>query len=123
MLTSGDVVDLDLGLLMGCEAGFGHPAIVITAQRILDAGPSVVHVVPLTTTVRAFNSEVIVEPDVANKLEKPSAAQCQHIRSISPHQIVATRGNIGVVILARLRKTITVVLDLPMNPPRLRQAE
>ena len=49
MLISGDVVDLDLGLPEGRKAGFRHPAIVITAQRILDAEPSVVHVVPLTT--------------------------------------------------------------------------
>jgi mRNA-degrading endonuclease toxin of MazEF toxin-antitoxin module len=45
---SGDVVDLDLGRPEGREAGFPHPAIVITAQGILDANPSVVHVVPLT---------------------------------------------------------------------------
>lgn len=36
MLTSGDVIDLDLGLPQGQEAGFTHPVIVITAQRILD---------------------------------------------------------------------------------------
>lgn len=29
MLTSGDVVDLDLGLPSGREAGFRHPAIVV----------------------------------------------------------------------------------------------
>ena len=37
MLTSGDVVDLDLGTPVGREAGFRHPAVVVTAQRILDA--------------------------------------------------------------------------------------
>ena len=113
MLISGDVVDLDLGLPEGREAGFRHPAIVVTAQRILDAGPSVVHVVPLTTTVRAFNSEVIVEPDVANGLGERSAAQCQHIRSISPKRILITRGNVGLVTLGQLRETIAVILDLP----------
>ena len=37
MPISGDVVDLDLGVPEGREAGFGHPAVVVTAQRILDA--------------------------------------------------------------------------------------
>jgi mRNA-degrading endonuclease toxin of MazEF toxin-antitoxin module len=32
----------------GREAGFLHPAVVVTEQRILDANPSVVQVVPLT---------------------------------------------------------------------------
>ena len=51
MPTSGDVVDLDLGVPEGREAGFRHPAILVTAQRVLDADPTVVHVLPLTTTI------------------------------------------------------------------------
>ena len=54
MPTSGDVVDLELGVPEGREAGFRHPAVLVTAQRILDESPSVVHVVPLTTTIRRF---------------------------------------------------------------------
>ena len=61
MLTSGDVVDLDLGSPAGREAGFRHPAIVVTAQRVLDAEPSVVQVVPLTSTLRGFSSEVEID--------------------------------------------------------------
>ena len=56
MPTSGDVVDLDLGVPEGREAGFRHQAVVVTAQRILDANPSVIHVVPLTSTIRRFHS-------------------------------------------------------------------
>ena len=63
MLTSGDVVDLDLGLPAGREAGFRHPAVVVTAQRVLDAEPSVVQVVPVTSTLRGFESEVELEAD------------------------------------------------------------
>ena len=88
MQTSGDVVDLDLGQPEGREAGFLHPAIVITAQRILDAEPSVVHVVPLTSTIRTFHSEIVIEPDETNGLSGTSAAQCQHLRAVSPQRIV-----------------------------------
>ena len=87
MLTSGDVVDLDLGAPIGREAGFGHPAVVITAQRILRCDPAVVHVVPLTSTTRPFESEVVLEPDDANGLVVASAAQCQHLRSVSVHRV------------------------------------
>lgn len=52
MLNSGDVVQLGLGLPPGRETGFRHPAIVVTAQRILSSGPNVVHVVPLTSRLR-----------------------------------------------------------------------
>jgi mRNA interferase MazF len=113
MLTSGDVVDVDLGVPEGREAGFAHPAIVVTAQRILDAEPSVVHVVPLTSTIRRFHSEVTVEPDATNGLSGVSAAQCQHLRAVSPRRISTARGNVGAAPLAQIRETIAVLLDLP----------
>ena len=113
MPTSGDVVDLDLGVPEGHEAGFRHPAVLVTAQRILDADPSVVHVVPLTTTVRRFHSEIVIEPDDVTGLDELSAAQCQHVRAISRQRILAVRGNVGAVTLRQLRETIAVILDLP----------
>jgi mRNA interferase MazF len=113
MPTSGDVVDLDLGVSEGREAGFRHPAILVTAQRILDADPTVVHVVPLTTTIRRFHSELVIAPDADNGLDEPSAPQCQHVRAISPRRILTVRGNIGAVVLAQLRETTAVILDLP----------
>ncbi len=113
MPTSGDVVDLDLGVPEGREAGFRHPAVVVTAQRILNAEPSVIHVVPLTSTVRNFDSEVAIEPDGRNGLTFTSAAQCQHLRAVSPRRIASTRGNVGVATLAQIRGAISMILDLP----------
>ena len=85
----------------------------MAAQRILNAEPSVVHIVPLTRTVRTFNFEVIVEADDANGLDERSAAQCQHVRSISPNRVVTTSGNVGPATLGQLREMIGVILDLP----------
>lgn len=90
MPTSGDTVDLDLGVPDGREAGVRHPAVLVTAQRVLDAAPSVVHVVPLTSAIRQFHSEIVIEPDLANGLQEVSAAQCQHLRAVSPVRIVTT---------------------------------
>ena len=113
MSTSGDVVDLELGTPEGREAGFRHTAVLVTAQRILDAAPSVVHVVPLTSTIRSFHSELVVEPDGVNGLDVRSAAQCQHVRAVSPGRIAGTRGKVGVTVLGQIRETIAVILDLP----------
>ncbi len=113
MPTSGDLVDLDLGIPEGREAGFLHPAVLVTAQRVLDATPSVVHVVPLTSTIRRFDSEIVIDPDRTNGLHQTSAAQCQHLRAVSPSRIAATRGNVGPAVVAQLRETIAVLLDLP----------
>lgn len=113
MPTSGDVVLLDLGVPQGREAGFPRPAVVITADRVLAADPTVVHVVPLSSSLRRFESEVVVEPNRGNGLRVASAAQCQHLRAVSPSRIGGTLGNVGAVLLAQIRETVAVLLDLP----------
>lgn len=113
MPNSGDVVDLDLGLPAGREAGFRHPAVVVTAQRILDASPTVVHVVPLTSQLRGFASEVTIEPDPTNGLSEVSSAQCQHLRAVATGRVESVRGNVGAAVLAELRELIGIILDIP----------
>lgn len=90
-----------------------RPAVIVTAQRILDAAPSIVQVVPLTSTIRSFHSEVVIEPDPVNGLDVRSAVQCQHVRAVSPSRIAHVRGNVGVTVLTQIRETIAVLLDLP----------
>jgi mRNA interferase MazF len=113
MLTSGDIAEVDLGPPAGPEAGFRHPAVVVTAQRVLDAGPNVVQVVPLTTTIRGFGSEVLVEPDEASGLKQRSAAQCQHVRVVSIGRVDRVRGNVGGVVLTQIRDVMGLILDIP----------
>ncbi|MGH3942849.1 MAG: type II toxin-antitoxin system PemK/MazF family toxin [Pseudonocardiaceae bacterium] len=112
MLNSGDVVQLDLGLPSGREVSFWYSVVVVTAQRILDAGPSVVHGVPLTSRIRRFGSEVRIDPNTSNGLDRPSAAQCQHLRAVSTGRIEKVCGNVGAQALTQVREMISVILDL-----------
>lgn len=118
MPSSGDVVDLDLGAPQEREAGFRHPAVIVTAQRTLDASPSVIHVVPSTSTIRRFHSEIVNVPGAGNGLAVESAAQCQHLRSISPRRIGDVRGSVGATTLAQIREMIAVrSTSLNWRPP------
>ena len=112
MLTSGDVVDLDLGVPAGREAGFRHPVIVVTAQEILDESANVIQVVPLTSRIRDFGAEIVVKADKENCLGKDSAAQCQHIRSVSVDRIETVRGNVGPTTLSEAREVLALILDI-----------
>ncbi|MFO7960096.1 MAG: type II toxin-antitoxin system PemK/MazF family toxin [Nitriliruptoraceae bacterium] len=112
MPTSGDVVEVDLGVPAGSEAGLRRPAVIVTADRILLHRPSVVQVVPLTGTVRGYAMEVTVPADPSNGLDVDSAAQCQHLRAVASQRIDRTLGNVGPVTLAQIRDTIVALLDL-----------
>ena len=111
MLTSGDIVELDLGASTGREAGFRH-AVLVTAQELLDQSPNVIQVVPLTSSIRGFGSEVVVEADATNGLDQDSAAQCHQIRAVSAGRVEAVRGNVGNEVLHQIRETIALILDI-----------
>ena len=113
MLTSGDVVTVDLGTPVGREAGYRHPAVVVTAQRLLDGAPSVVQVVPLTSSLRGFASEVELEADPANGLLHSSSAQCQHVRAVASGRLGDVRGNVGATALSQIREVLGLLLDVP----------
>ena len=112
MLTSGDVVDLDLGQPAGREAGFRHPVVVVTAQEILDESANVVQVVPLTSRLREFGSEVRVMADAGTGLDADSSAQCQHIRSVTIDRVESVRGNVGPSSLSEIRHVLGLILDI-----------
>ena len=112
MLSSGEVVVADLGQPVGREAGFPRPVVVVTAQIVLAQGPSVVHVVPVSSTRRGFRSEIDLDPDGANGLAEPSAAQCQHLRAVSTNRLIESLGNVGPAKLNQIRETIADLLDL-----------
>jgi len=112
MRRCGDVQLADLGEPQGREAGFSRPVVLVTAQVMLDQGPSVVQVVPLTSRIRGYRSEVTVELDPGNGLEVTSSAQCQHIRAIAIGRLAEPIGNVGPQILGQIREIIGDLLDL-----------
>jgi mRNA interferase MazF len=112
MLTAGDTVELDLGIPEGSEAGVVRPAVVVTANRILQGGPNVVQVIPLTRTIRSSGSEVVIEPTPQHGLSVRSSAQCQHVRVVAAGRVGARLGNLGAVSLRQLRETLAVIFDL-----------
>jgi mRNA interferase MazF len=116
MLNSGDVVTLELGLPRDREAGLRRPVVVATAQRLLDASPRVIHVIPLTTTLPGFGSEVPIDPNESNGLDRPSVAQCQHIWAASIGRVGQVLGNVGPVALAQIRETLGPSSTCPSEP-------
>lgn len=111
-MRAGDVVDVDFGVPSGSEPGFVRPAIVVTANLILDGRPRTIHVVPLTgNTSRALPTEIVL---TAPGLDQPSAAQCHLCTVVSTERIgIDRRGNIGPASLAAVRSVLADLLDIP----------
>lgn len=69
-------------------------------------------VAPLTRTIRKSGAEVTLHPDTHNGLNTPSAAQCQHIRSVAIHSIGHVVGNTGPISLRDIREILAIVIDV-----------
>jgi mRNA interferase MazF len=109
---AGDLVRVDFGVPVGSEPGFARPAVVVTADLVLEARPRTVHVVPVTSNVaRGLPTEV---PVAAPGLDRPSSAQCHLCTVVSVERIVGDlHGNVGTVSLAQVRSVLADLLDLP----------
>lgn len=94
------------------EAGLFRPAVVVTSQEILDDSATVIQIVPLTTTIRSFGSEVRISQDPGSGLAVDSAAQCQHIRSVSGDRVESIRGNVGASALSEIREVLSLIPDI-----------
>lgn len=111
-MQAGDVVEVDFGEPAGSEPGFLRPAIVVTADLILEGRPRTIHVVPITSnTSRSLPTEILVS---ATGLDRPSAAQCHLCTVVSTGRITsADRGTIGAASLAQVRSVLGDLLDIP----------
>jgi mRNA interferase MazF len=111
-MRAGDVLIVDFGAPIGSQPGLRRPAIVLTADAVLDYQPNTIHVVPVTSNVeRSWDSDVRVE---AAGLDGPSVAQC-HLLGVISVERVADRdgGNVGPATLFALREMVADLLDIP----------
>jgi mRNA interferase MazF len=108
---AGDLVRVDFGIPLGSEPGFERPAVVVTADAVLEFSPRMVQVAPLTTNVtRLLPTEVVLD---TSSTATPSAVQCHLTTVIAAERIVAgDLGTIGPVALAQVRAVLADLLDL-----------
>lgn len=107
----GDVVEVDFGVPLGSEPGFRRPAVVVTADNVLEGRPRTVHVVPITSNIRrSLSTEV---PISASGLDRPSAAQGHLCTAISVERVSRSDlGEVGPAALAELRSILADLLDI-----------
>ncbi len=113
-LTSGAIALIDLGVPSGHEAAFARPAVIVTAQEALDANPSVLQVVPVTSKLRGYQTDVPLAPG-SSGLQVASLAQCQHSRSVSAARISEVVGQVSSLELRQIREVLGLLIDAP--PP------
>lgn len=102
-MRSGDVYIVDFGLPLGSEAAFRRPAVVITDDDVLDSISETFQVVPFTSTVRNWPSDVSSEW---------GEAQVHLITTVSALAIGEHLGTVGPAKLSALREVLFDLLGM-----------
>jgi mRNA interferase MazF len=102
-MRSGDVYQIDFGSPLGSEAAFVRPAVVITDDDILETIAATFQVVPFTSTVRHWPTDVSSEW---------GEAQVHLITTVSSLAAGERLGAVGPAKLHALREVLSDVLGM-----------
>lgn len=108
-MKKGEIWDVYLDPIRGSEQGGRRPAVILSGD-LVNANLKTIIICPLTTKLKNYQGNLILEPNQKNGLSKKSEVMTIHIRSISKERFKAKIGKISkeemYVVLESLRKII-----------------
>jgi len=93
-MKQGEIWEVYLDPIKGSEQGGRRPAVIISGN-LANANLNTVIVCPLTSKLKNYHGNLIVEPNKTNGLKKKSEVMTIHIRSISKERFKARLGNLN----------------------------
>ena len=104
-----DIWYADLSPVEGREQKGFRPIVIISGD-LLNKYLQVVLACQLTTSIKGYKGNVILEPDNQNGLSKRSEVMIFHIRSISKNRLSKKVGNITSKQLAQIKQGLDDIL-------------
>jgi mRNA interferase MazF len=106
MMRQGEIWYVDLNPVRGSEQAGFRPVVIISGN-MLNALAPVVICCPLTTQLKRYKGNLILEPSETNGLQQSSEVLTSHIRSISKTRFVKVVGNLQPVELLHIQQTLS----------------
>ena len=90
----------------------GRRPVLIVSEDLFNRGPAgLVIALPLTSTLRAVPSHVVVEPPEAG-LKNTSAILCEAVRSISIERLLERWGPVSSTTMRRVEDALRILMRL-----------
>ncbi len=99
----------DLNPVRGSEQKGMRPVIIVSGNVLNDYMPIVI-ACPLTSKIKAYKGNIVLEPDQTNGLSAKSEILTFHIRSISKERLVKKLGKISEQQLTELKQGLDDIL-------------
>ena len=108
-MKQGEIWNANLNPTKGSEQA-GFRPVVIVSGNLLNRYLQVVIVVPLTTKVKKYKGNPILNPGKVNGLKQQSEMLVFHIRSVSKDRLVQKIGDIETTALNQAVSTLNDIL-------------
>lgn len=108
-MKQGELWELHLDPIKGREQGGRRPAVIISGD-LLNKFLDVVIVCPLTTKIKNYKGNVILNPAKENGLHEKSEVLTFHIRSVSKKRLNKKIGTISEENIQTIKDTLNDIL-------------
>ena len=108
-MKQGEIWYANLNPTKGSEQAGLRP-VVIVSGNLLNQHLNIILAVPLTTKVKHYKGNPVVQPTKANGLKSESEMLVFHIRSISKDRLTKRLGTVEPAELAQFTKTLNDIL-------------
>jgi mRNA interferase MazF len=100
----------DLNTVKGSKQNSLEPVVIISGN-LMNGLLNTVICCPLTSKIRQYKGNVVLQPDDLNKLRSPSEILTAHIRSVSKERLLRRIGKISVTQLEEIRTGLNEMLQ------------
>lgn len=108
-MKQGEIWELYLNPIKGSEQSGRRPAVIISGN-MLNKHLQVVIVCPLTTSVKNYKGNLVLDPSEINGLSKTSEVLTFHVRSVSKTRLDKKLGKIPLKDVEVIKKTLNDIL-------------
>ena len=108
-MKQGEIWEMYFDPVKGSEQGERRPAVIVSGN-LLNKYLNVVIVCPLTTKIKNYKGNLILNPSIENGLETISEVLTFHIRSVSKDRLKNKLGEISMKEVDFIKTTLNDIL-------------
>jgi mRNA interferase MazF len=90
----------------------GYRPVLIVSGNLLNTYAPILWVCPLTTKIKNYHGDLILEPNTKNGLIQQSEILTMHLRSLSKARLIEKLGEIELTQLDKVRNSLKELLEM-----------
>ncbi|WP_340153269.1 type II toxin-antitoxin system PemK/MazF family toxin [uncultured Marivirga sp.] len=108
-MKQAEIWNVNLNPVKGSEQAGFRPVVILSGNLANEFLRTII-VCPLTTKVKGYKGNPVLEPDIRNGLKEKSEILVFHIRSISKDRFINKLGEVSTDHMEQMKKTLGDIL-------------